>query len=142
MQSAAASRADQLRALSGMTNLYGTTPGMAQLYGDQVLSAIGQSGTQGGKTVDRVIDATKAPGQYEQTKGRINDTIDTAGRIAYPLIDQYQASRNKPAANTPTAPPVGTNPGYGNVPAAPPTNNTGGIGGAIPNTDPRMRPRR
>ena len=78
----AASRADQFRALSGMTSLYGATPGMAQLYGDQVLAAIGQSGTQGNRTVDNTIRGNAAPGQFEQTNSRLNQGIDTGTRIA------------------------------------------------------------
>lgn len=116
LASAAANRNDQFRALQGMTNLYGTTPGMSQLFGQQTLSAIGQSGTQGGNQVANTYNAQQLPGQYEQTTGRVKDVIDTVSRVANPLWDQYQQSKKKPET---TQPIVGTNPGFGNVPPAP-----------------------
>jgi hypothetical protein len=101
---AAASRSDQLRALSGMTSLYGTTPGMAQLYGDQVLSAIGQSGTFGQNQVKNEIAGQQLPGKYEQTTARAKDWIDTASRIANPIVDKLtQPKKKQPIAPT-TAP--------------------------------------
>jgi hypothetical protein len=100
--SAAASRADQLRALGGMTSLYGTTPGMSQLFGNQLLSAVGQSGTQGGNQVANTYNAQQLPGQYEQTTGRVKDWIDTAARVANPILDQYQQSKKKPTPVAPT----------------------------------------
>jgi len=99
MQSAAASRADQLRALSGMTSLYGTTPGMAQLYGDQVLSAIGQSGTFGQNQIKNEVAVGGQPGKYEQTVDRTKDWIDTASRIANPIVDKL-TTKKKPVATT------------------------------------------
>jgi len=116
---AAASRGDQLNALRGMTSLYGTTPAMAQLYGDQVLSAIGQSGTMGQRTVENQVKANAAPGKFEQTTDRINSGIDTGTKIANLAgtvvngINQYR----KPQQSQ--EPIVGTNPGFGNVPEAP-----------------------
>ena len=117
---AAASRADQLNALRGMTSLYGTTPGMAQLYGDQVLSAIGQSGTMGQRTVENQIKGNAAPGAFEQTTDRINSGIDTGTKIANlagTVINGINQYRNP--QQTTQGPIVGTNPGYGNIPPAP-----------------------
>jgi hypothetical protein len=105
MQSAAASRSDQLRALSGMTSLYGTTPGMAQLYGDQVLSAIGQSGTFGQNQIKNEVAVGGQPGKYEQTMDRTKDWIDTAARIANPIVDKLTQPKKKPTETTAPARP-------------------------------------
>ena len=113
----AASRADQLRALQGMTSLYGTTPAMAATFGNQLLGAVGQSGTFGQGMVDAAGKAQGLPGQYEQTNARINQGIATgqniagaAGAIKY-AYDAY--NRNK---QQPQQPIVGQRPVYGTPP--------------------------
>jgi len=92
--SSAASRADQLRALQGMTTLYGTTPGMAELFGNQLLSAVGQGGSQGVNMVNAMGNAQKLPGQFDQTMDRINTVGDTAARIANPIMEYFSSRKN------------------------------------------------
>ena len=92
---AAASRADQLRALGGMTSLYGTTPGMSSTFGNQLLQGVGQGGTFGLNLMGRDIESQNLPGQYEQTMGRTKDIVDTAGRWANPIIDYYENRRKQ-----------------------------------------------
>jgi hypothetical protein len=92
--SAAASRSDQLRALSGMTNLYGTTPGMSNMFGNQLLQGVGQGGTFGLNMMGRVNEGQQLPGAYDQTMGRIKDVGDMAGRVANPIMDWY-SQRNQ-----------------------------------------------
>ncbi len=41
---AAQSNADRFRSLAGMTDLYGTTPGMSNTFGNQLLQGVGQGG--------------------------------------------------------------------------------------------------
>jgi hypothetical protein len=94
-QASAASRADQLRALGGMTSLYGTTPGMSQTFGNQLLQGVGQGGTFGLNLMGRDIESQGLPGQYEQTMGRTKDIVDTAGRWANPIIDYYEQRRRQ-----------------------------------------------
>ena len=94
LQATAASRADQIRALQGMTTLYGTTPGMSELFGNQLLQGVQQGGNFGLGMIDREMQMGGIPGQYEQTMGRINDIGDMAGRIANPFLDAFQ-NRNK-----------------------------------------------
>lgn len=120
LAASAASRNDQFKALQGMTSLYGATPGMAQLYGDQVLSAIGQSGTFGQNQVKNEIAGQQLPGKYDQTAGRVKDWIDTTSRIANPIVDKL-TTKKQPIAPTGPMPgvPGAINPGFGNVPPAP-----------------------
>jgi len=113
--SSAASRADQLRALQGMTTLYGTTPGMAELFGNQLLSAVGQGGSQGTQMVNAMGNAQKLPGQFDQTMDRINTVGDTAARIANPIMEYFSSRKDNPQQTTTPAP---TTP---NSVAAPPT---------------------
>jgi len=113
LQATAASRADQLKALQGMTSLYGTTPAMASAFGKDLLTAVGQSGTWGQNQIKNEVAAGASPGKFDQTINRGKDVVDLVGRVGYPLLEQYQASKKKPAA---TGPIVGTNPGYGNIP--------------------------
>jgi hypothetical protein len=94
--SRAASRSDQLRALAGMTSLYGTTPGMSNMFGNQLLQGVGQGGTFGLNMMGRVNEGQQLPGQYEQTMGRFKDIYDTGSRIANPIMDWYeQRNRNQ-----------------------------------------------
>jgi hypothetical protein len=97
-------KANQLGALSGMTSLYGTTPGMSGKFGDQLLGAVGQGGTYGlGMMGERRLGQA-LPGQFEQTNQRINqgmqtgrDIYSTASTVAYPWLQQM---RKKPAGGT------------------------------------------
>lgn len=82
---AAASRADQFRALTGMTSLYGTNPGMSETFGNQTLQAIGQGGNYGLGSVQNQIAGSQIPGQWENTMGRIGQV----GEMAGPIVDQF-----------------------------------------------------
>jgi hypothetical protein len=81
----AASRADQLRALQGMTSLYGTNPGMSETFGNQVGQMVGQGGNFGLGMMGAQTSAAQLPGKYDYTMSRIGD----AANMAYPWIDQW-----------------------------------------------------
>lgn len=98
---AAASRADQLRALQGMTSLYGTTPGMANTFGNQLLQGVGQGGNFGINLMGADQASQGLPGQYEQTMGRAQGIADMAGKYANPILDWYE-QRRRNQAPTPT----------------------------------------
>jgi hypothetical protein len=113
----AQSSANQLAALSGMRQMYGTTPGMTEVFGNQLLNAVGQGGTMGVNRQLADIQGQQLPGAYEQTKGRINDISN----MAYPWLD-YIGSRmgNKQQSPYPGTPIT-------RLPAPPPrTTNTPG----------------
>jgi hypothetical protein len=92
---AAASRADQLRALNGMTQLYGTTPGMAATFGNQLLAGVGQGGQFGLGLMDADTKSQMLPGQYEQTKGRVQDVMGMAGTVGSGISDIMANYRKK-----------------------------------------------
>jgi len=83
--SAAASRADQFRALSGMTQLYGTTPGMSELFGNQLLQGVGQGGNFGLGMMGRNIEGAQLPGQWDYFTQRAGDVAN----MAYPWLDYF-----------------------------------------------------
>jgi len=87
---------NRLNALQGASSLYGTTPGMANMFGDQLGRAIAQSGQQGTSYINAENQAQDLPGRYEQTKEYIGD----AANAAYPWIDKIGGWLNKPQANT------------------------------------------
>lgn len=98
--SAAATRGDQLRALSGMTNLYGTTPGASQLFGNQLLQGVGQGGTFGLGLMGRDVESQQLPGAWDQGMGRIGDVMDAYGAgstAVYPWLDDERNKRQQPA---------------------------------------------
>jgi hypothetical protein len=76
LQARGADMDDRFRALSGMTNMYGTTPGMSNMYGNQVLNAVGLGGQFGQGVMQNTINAERQPGQWEQNMGRTNDIMD------------------------------------------------------------------
>ena len=86
----------RLAGLSGGSNLYSATPGAANLYGSQALSSTAQrlqgEGLQqnlGLGTMQAQIEASKLPGKWESTVGRINDVFDIgkkAGDVIYPWL--------------------------------------------------------
>lgn len=82
---------NQLNALHGMTNLYGTNPGMSQTFGNQALGAVGQGGDFGLGLMRNDIAGQQLPGAWDQGMGRINDVLDTANRgynTVYPWMNQ------------------------------------------------------
>jgi hypothetical protein len=90
---ASQSTADQFRALQGMTSLYGTTPGMSNMFGTQLMGGVGQGGTFGLNMMGRDIESQGLPGAYDTNMGRINDIGDMAGRVANPVMDWYEQRR-------------------------------------------------
>lgn len=88
-----ASMQNRLSALSGMRQLYGTTPGMSETFGNQLLQGVGQGGTFGLNLMGRENEGAQLPGRFEQTTGRIREIGDIAGRVANPIIDYYENRR-------------------------------------------------
>lgn len=83
--SAAASRADQFRALQGMTSLYGTNPGMSETFGNQLLQGVGQGGNFGLGMMGRNIEGAQLPGQWDYFTQRAGDVAN----MAYPWLDYF-----------------------------------------------------
>ena len=90
MQAQMANRSNQLGALQGMASLYGTAPGMASQFGNQLLNSIGQGASAGQGFMGNEVSAGNLPGAWDQTTGRINDVANAA----YPWLD-YLDKRNK-----------------------------------------------
>jgi hypothetical protein len=105
----AASRADQLRALQGMTQLYGTTPGMAATFGNQLLAGVGQGGTIGTGFINAETAGQRLPGQYEQTLGRVQDIGNMAGQVGSGIADIVNSRKKQ---NPAAAGPYNTGGGY------------------------------
>lgn len=85
--------ANKLSALHGMSSLYGTTPGMAQLFAGQLNASIGQAGQTGIQQQNADYNAQRLPGQWDTTMGRANDIMDTANRVGsavYPWLRNSQ----------------------------------------------------
>ena len=85
--SAAQNTEMRLRALGGMTDLRGQTPGTVKMYGDQATSLSGQGGTFGGNMVGYAGDAAARPGAWDTGMGRMRDVGDMGGRMTYPWLD-------------------------------------------------------
>jgi hypothetical protein len=102
----AASRADQFRALDAMRSMYGTTPGMASTFGNQLISAVGQGGNQGANTAQMNTASQALPGAYDTTMNRATGIAELASKYAYPLYETYQDRKKQPAAagKVPTQP--------------------------------------
>jgi hypothetical protein len=91
----AMSTAQRLQALGGMTSLYGTTPGQSELFGNQLLNAVGQGGTFGTNLMGRDIESQGLPGQYDQTMSRARDVGNIVSQYGIPIMDAI-SNRNKP----------------------------------------------
>jgi hypothetical protein len=70
----------QLDALSGMRSLYGTTPGMSQMFGNQAINTVGQGGNYGLGVRGQDRADQGIPGQYDTTMSRIRDIGGLAGQ--------------------------------------------------------------
>lgn len=79
----------RLAGMTGATSLYGTTPGLTNMFGNQVLESSGQlsRGVENemnfGNEVARLkLGLTQAPGKWESTVGRVKDIFDIGSNIA------------------------------------------------------------
>jgi len=94
MQADQFNQGNKLNALQGMSSLYGTTPGMANMFSNQLGNAIAQSGQQGSSYIGHENQAQQNPGQYENTKGYIQDAMGYVNP-ALGMLEQY--FKKKPA---------------------------------------------
>lgn len=80
---------NQLQGLSGLTSLYGTTPGLTKTFGDQVLGSAGQ-GVQLGGLQDQLAQAimqaqlgkAQVPGNFQSGMGNLASIFGLGGSIA------------------------------------------------------------
>lgn len=77
-------------ALQGMAQLYGTTPGMSQVFGNQLLQGVNQGGQYGSEMMGHEIEGQKLPGAYDTTMGRVKDIYGTGSTMAYPFLDSIE----------------------------------------------------
>lgn len=82
-------RGMNLQALGGMTNLFGQTPGMAQLYGNQTLGSMGQmlqgQGLQnqiGQMGINGSLGMAQVPGNFQAAMGNIGSALNLGGQVA------------------------------------------------------------
>lgn len=121
-----ADRGDQMRALAGMSNLYGTTPGQAALFGNQVMGALNSSAQFGGGLIDSEnqrasgisqgqIGLIGGRNQAATQPGGLERGIGLAGSIAgaaYPWIDRYSNRPQQPTGTSVSWGPWSTQRGY------------------------------
>jgi len=79
---------DRLRALEGMTSLYGTTPAMAKLFGDQVLAGQGQQmegqemqGNWGNNMIQNQYQNSQIPSNFQNIMNNVGTGLKYAGQI-------------------------------------------------------------
>lgn len=84
-----AGRGQQLQGISGMQNLYGTAPGMAQMFGNQMLDSSRNSlnlEQLNNQLAQMIISGTlglsQVPGDYQSALGNIGSTLGLGGQIA------------------------------------------------------------
>ena len=101
----AAAMGDRFRALQGMTQLYGTTPGMAETFGNQAMNMTGQGGTFGLGLLGREREGQSLPGQFDQNLGRTQQMVDLGGRVIYGINEMR--NQNRPPAQQQMRPAPG-----------------------------------
>jgi hypothetical protein len=72
---------NRFRALAGMQGLYGTTPGMAQLFGNQALTGAGQYGNYLNQSAGQQTMGAQLPGNWDTTMNRIGDIGNIASGV-------------------------------------------------------------
>lgn len=112
---------DRLAALSGMRTMYGTTPGMSDMFGNQLINAVGQGGNFGLGLMNAQNQGQQLPGAYDQGMSRFKDIYNTGSTIAAPIVD-YFTNRNRQSQTQqrqggsftpkPNQPPSYYNPGF------------------------------
>jgi hypothetical protein len=84
----------QMGALAGMTNLYGTTPGLSSTFGNQLLQGVGLGGSFGNQLYANDIQNQRAPGAFDQTMGRINQIGGMASGAGNAIQNYFQNRGN------------------------------------------------
>jgi len=82
-------RGQNLGAITGQGNLYGTSPGLAQMFGNQLLSSTGQdlAGQQLQQNLAQMLiqgrlGQAQVPGNFQQALGNIGDVLGLIGQGA------------------------------------------------------------
>ena len=104
----AQSAENQMAALRGMTSLYGTTPGMSNMFGGQLINAVGQGGNFGQGTMQNQINAGSMPGDWEHFMNRAQGVAQLGGQVGstiYPWLNQGGGSRPGGGGYGPAGPP-------------------------------------
>jgi hypothetical protein len=140
-QQAAASRAaaaaqstnDRLRALQGASQLYGTTPGMSNMFGTQVSNIVGQGGNFGQNMVTATGLAEQMPGNWDMAMNRIGQ-ISNAAAPWVDYLTQGRGQQQQPSWYQPPPLPVQAGGGWNPNQFAPPitgwwNNNSGNTPG-------------
>jgi hypothetical protein len=114
---AAQSNDDRFRALAGMTNLYGTTPGMSNTFGNQATNIVGQGANQGIGMINANNMALNQPGRFEQTTdrmGAINNIVNNGANVVNAFRNQPPSTYNSGGIGPTTPPYVPSGSGYSN----------------------------
>jgi hypothetical protein len=98
---------NQLGALQGMTSLYGTTPGMASTFGNQLNQSIATGGQFGNQLYGNDINNQRNPGAFDTTTGRINTIGNMAANAVYPWLNRQQQPQSPIAPGDPNYQPGG-----------------------------------
>jgi len=80
----------KLAGLGGMSSLYGTTPGLGNMFGNQALQSTALSNQLGMGLLGARQGAQNLPGAWEQTMGRIGDI----GGAIFPFLSDKDSKRN------------------------------------------------
>jgi hypothetical protein len=95
----AATVGNQLDALGGMRSLYGTTPGMSNMFGNQAIQTVGQGANYGlGVRANDRADQNM-PGRYDQTMGRISQIGGLVGQGLNVASNYFGTRRRQPQPN-------------------------------------------
>ena len=87
-RAAAAARGgeEQMAALRGMTQLYGTTPAMSETFGNQLLQGVGQGGNFGLGLMNAQNQGQQLPGAWEQNMGRAQQVSNAAAWYGISMV--------------------------------------------------------
>lgn len=88
MSESLANRSADMSALSGMNSLYGQTPGMASMYGNQLANSnqnlVQTQGMQQNlmqQIMQSLLGMSNVPGNYQSALGNIGSTLGLAGQV-------------------------------------------------------------
>lgn len=104
---------NQLAGAGGMASLYGTTPAMAKMFGDQAIASMGQQlqasnlqNNLGLGLIGGQVDAGRLPGKFQSAMGNVGSALDVVGQgagIFYPWLDAFSGPSGMEGYTGPTA---------------------------------------
>jgi hypothetical protein len=100
-QASAETAANQLRALAGMTSLFGTTPAMSQTFGNQAMQGALGAGDFYNNATRNQLGASQLPGRFDSILGSLGQLGNIGSQILSPFGNRGSSGGSSGGSSNP-----------------------------------------